>query len=566
MKKLRITLISLVVFILMTVIVVNMLLNGSKILKNFDIISFTNVDSKYVLKFERVPAAVKYKVEIIDEDGIKVYDNTTGKTSNDIELTNLEYNKEYSLMVYAYDAIGDYRPANKEYTFTWDEANIEDDASILLNNEDYKLHINGNLKKEKYKLRIEKDGKIIEEKILKDNDYIISSSYYKDSPTELLVSIIHNNKVIDSIKLYNKKNPISNIGVVSPKENSIVPIDDISLIMNGGENATSFLVQIYDGKNLIKESTTTKKHVIISKKLFEISKTYKIKVRAMYDNFSKETEVNFTMSDQEQLKPVYISNNWKHIKKGSKIVLSSPDKDATIYYTLNGENPESFGTQYKEPIVINNNVTLKTVAVSDKKHNSIIRTYDINITPKKDFIVYLSPSNQHGNMGVSETGYTNERDEMNDLTDYIAERLKSYGVKVYRNNSSGNINLWLRDSNYLGADLHLAIHSNASIDHTSYGVETWIHADNSNTYSLANIIQNNLVSIYPYKNLTGHNRGVKYANGALGEVNDNYLPFGILIEIAHHDYHDDALWIMQNKKLIGYNIADSILKYYQIIE
>lgn len=357
MKKLRITLISLVVFILMTVIVVNMLLNGSKILKNFDIISFTNVDSKYVLKFERVPAAVKYKVEIIDEDGIKVYDNTTGKTSNDIELTNLEYNKEYSLMVYAYDAIGDYRPANKEYTFTWDEANIEDDASILLNNEDYKLHINGNLKKEKYKLRIEKDGKIIEEKILKDNDYIISSSYYKDSPTELLVSIIHNNKVIDSIKLYNKKNPISNIGVVSPKENSIVPIDDISLIMNGGENATSFLVQIYDGKNLIKESTTTKKHVIISKKLFEISKTYKIKVRAMYDNFSKETEVNFTMSDQEQLKPVYISNNWKHIKKGSKIVLSSPDKDATIYYTLNGENPESFGTQYKEPIVINNNVS-----------------------------------------------------------------------------------------------------------------------------------------------------------------------------------------------------------------
>ena len=75
-----------------------------------------------------------------------------------------------------------------------------------------------------------------------------------------------------------------------------------------------------------------------------------------------------------------------------------------------------------------------------------------------------------------------------------------------------------------------------------------------------------MYGIYPDKDKAYADRGVKYANGALGEVNDNYLPFGILVEVAHHDYYEDALWIMQNKKLIGYNIADSILKYYQIIE
>ena len=60
------------------------------------------------------------------------------------------------------------------------------------------------------------------------------------------------------------------------------------------------------------------------------------------------------------------------------------------------------------------------------------------------------------------------------------------------------------------------------------------------------------------------NRGVKYAYGSLGEVNPNYVPFGILVEVAHHDYKDDAKWIVDNKEKIGNNIADSILEYFQI--
>ena len=53
------------------------------------------------------------------------------------------------------------------------------------------------------------------------------------------------------------------------------------------------------------------------------------------------------------------------------------------------------------------------------------------------------------------------------------------------------------------------------------------------------------------------NRGVKYSNGALGETR---MPkFGILVEVAHHDYLEDAKWIMDNKELIGNTIADSCL-------
>lgn len=325
------------------------------------------------------------------------------------------------------------------------------------------------------------------------------------------------------------------------------------------------IIKIYEKKNLIKTSETTKKKVILSKNLFKTSESYKIEITSVNEDYSKSASVNFIMSEKEQLKPVYISNNWTHIKKGSKITLACPDSSATIYYTTDGNNPESFGIPYTDAITINEDTVLKAVAVEENKANSVVNTFNVNVSEINELKVYISPSNQSKNYGVKEALYTNERDEMNDLSNYIIERLVSHGVKVKRNNSSGNINLWLRESNYYGANLHIAIHSNASVNHTAQGIETWIHSETSDTYSLANIIQNDLMSIYPYAS-DQTNRGVKYALGALGEVNDNYLPFGILVEVAHHDYYEDALWIMQNKKLIGYNIADSILKYYQIID
>ena len=153
---------------------------------------------------------------------------------------------------------------------------------------------------------------------------------------------------------------------------------------------------------------------------------------------------------------------------------------------------------------------------------------------------------------------------MNDLTDYIEKRLKFYGVITYRNNF-GDINRWTADSTYLGVDLHLAIHSNASEEHTAYGIETWVHEQTSNTYSLAQNIQNNLMNIYYNKEDELSNRGVKYANGSLAEVNPAYTPCGILLEVAHHDYVSDAKWIMENKEKIGNTIADTILKYFQIM-
>ena len=116
-KKIRIIIISIIVFIVATFTGVNMLLNGDAILKNFVIKSVTNNFTKFTVEYESVPAAEYYRIAIISADDRKVFETTSTDTKVDIELTNLINNKEYSLMVYAYDKLGDSRPAKEDYIF-----------------------------------------------------------------------------------------------------------------------------------------------------------------------------------------------------------------------------------------------------------------------------------------------------------------------------------------------------------------------------------------------------------------------------------------------------------------
>lgn len=564
-RSVRVLIVLIVVFIISTVIGVNLILKGDDILVNFDIVSLTNKGTTYTLEYESVKAALEYKIEIRSDENRKVFEKRTDKTSLDLELTNLTYGTKYYLMVYAYDVVGDYRPANKEIEFVWNEPSINN-TGIVINDKDYKLVFNGTFDNNSYYIKIFNGKNEILSNELKENEFVISKDLFKDKKIKLDVKIYNQDVVVDEISLYKGINPLTNVKITSIEEGKIYPLRSITLNYNGGDNASNYVINLYENDKLKLSKSVTKKNVVLDDELFLASTNYKLEVIAVLDKYKKKSSVSFITSDKEQLEPVYISNNWKQVRSGSKIELKAADKDAKIYYTLDGKSPESFGTLYTGPITIKKNVTLKTVAVKDEMINSIVKEYKINVREKEALKVYISPSNQSRNLGVSDVDYTNEMDEMNDVADYVIERLKSYGVKVYRNYPSGGINAWLRDSNYFGADVHLAIHSNASIDHKSYGIETWINNENSDTYSLGNIIQNNLMSIYPYKDREGADRGVKYANGALGECNDAYLPFGILVEVAHHDDYNDALWIMNNKKLIGYNLADSILEYYQIIE
>lgn len=566
MKKIFVKiLLLLLVFVVSTFVGVFIIMNSSNVLTIFTIKSVEHNYNNFEVKFDRVKAAVKYKIEILNDDGDIVYSVFTTDTDNKFILDNLEYNMSYSLMVYAYDSLGDYKPAKDAYVFVFNDPLFSGSNSLDLNNSEYNLQIDGDLSSNDYYLLIKRDDNILENNIIKSNTYSINLDYYKDMNTVLDLELICNGITIDNLSLYNGINPIGDIHITSPSNNTSLVYDDVILTYDGGDNASNYKINLYHDNDLISSTDTLKKKAKFSSSLFMGGSNYRIEVIASNGSYFKSDSVSFTMTNKIKMQPVYISNNPKYIKAGTKITLASPSEDATIYYTLNGDDPLTDGILYTGPITIDSNVILKCVATGDLKENSIIKEYDINVGNKSILSVYISPSNQGLNEGVHSTGFTTEKNEMNDIANYVVERLKSYGVIVYRNNPSGNINQWNKDANYLGVDMKLAIHSNASAKHTAYGTETWIDTENSETYSLANLIQNSITDLYPYKDRIGYNRGVKYANGEIGEANDSYVRFGMLVEVAYHDDYQDALFIMQNKKNIGYAMADAILKYYQII-
>lgn len=565
--KIRTILIALITLLIGSLATSYSIVNSDDFLKSFKITNLTNVNTKYHLEYEKTKNVTVYEVIIYDESSEIIFNEKTTENVVDFDLSNLRYDEKYKLVIYAYDKNGESISVKNPYEFTYTEPSFSKDNNLVLdNNEDYTLYIDGELNKDNknYQIRLYDNNVLIYKEEIKDNEYIIKQKYFNGLTQTLTAKLFDNDTEINSITLYSNTSPISDITIVSPQNDALLDYQDVPLTFTGGDNATEYILEIFKDDILIKEVSLNQNRAIISSEFFVKDNNYTFKIKAKYldyESYSKEATVSFKMKEKETLLPVYINKDSNYIKENSYITLNNPNNKGTIYYTLDGTDPNENSLVYENPILIKENTTIKTIIKEDKSYDSPISTYNLNIGNKTDYKVYLSPSNQDGNIGVKSVGYTNEEKEMNDLSNYIEKRLKDYNIKVYRNNPNGNINLWVADSRYYGADLHIAIHSNASTNHTSKGVETWINDQTSDTYSLANMIQSDLMNIY-YDKENG-NRGVKYSNGALGETR---MPkFGILVEVAHHDYLEDAKWIMDNKELIGNTIADSILKYFGII-
>lgn len=565
--KIRTILIALITLLIGSLATSYSIVNSDDFLKSFKITNLTNVNTKYHLEYEKTTNATVYEVIIYDESSEIIFNEKTTENVVDFDLNNLRYDEKYKLVIYAYDKNDESISVKNPYEFTYTEPSFSKDNNLVLdNNEDYTLYIDGELNKDNknYQIGLYDNNILIYKEEIKDNEYIIKQKYFNGLTQTLTVKLFDNDTEINSITLYSNTSPISDITIVSPQNDALLDYQDVPLTFTGGDNATEYILEIFKDDILIKEVSLNQNRAIISSEFFVKDNNYTFKIKAKYldyESYSKEATVSFKMKEKETLLPVYINKDSNYVKENSYITLNNPNNKGTIYYTLDGTDPNENSLVYENPILIKENTTIKTIIKEDKSYDSPVSTYSLNIGNKTDYKVYLSPSNQDGNLGVKSVGYTNEEKEMNDLSNYIEKRLKDYNIKVYRNNPNGNINLWVADSRYYGADLHIAIHSNASTNHTSKGIETWINDQTSDTYSLANMIQSDLMNIY-YDKENG-NRGVKYSNGALGETR---MPkFGILVEVAHHDYLEDAKWIMDNKELIGNTIADSILKYFGII-
>lgn len=87
---------------------------------------------------------------------------------------------------------------------------------------------------------------------------------------------------------------------------------------------------------------------------------------------------------------------------------------------------------------------------------------------------YLSPSDQTGNTGIN--GYGTEEAQMNALLDAITPHLARCGVRYHRASRDLGIDYRPAESDALGADYYLALHSNAGGGGAAYGPIAFYYA------------------------------------------------------------------------------------------
>lgn len=166
--------------------------------------------------------------------------------------------------------------------------------------------------------------------------------------------------------------------------------------------------------------------------------------------------------------------------------------------------------------------------------------------------IYLSPSSQHENPYAY--GGTNEAAQCMKIALAAAGALKRSGFEA----SVGGGTMYQRvpESNRWGADLHVAIHTNAANGKTT-GTRCYAWKTGGDGFRAAQAIFNVLAPITP-----GVSEGVFEQRGWY-EIKNTKAPCAY-IECEFHDVPETAKWIIEHTTEIGEAIAQGICNYYGV--
>lgn len=166
--------------------------------------------------------------------------------------------------------------------------------------------------------------------------------------------------------------------------------------------------------------------------------------------------------------------------------------------------------------------------------------------------IYLSPSSQKEN--PYSYGGTNEAEQCGNIAVAVGEALIRCGFDVRI--GGGTMYTRVPESNKWGADLHVAIHTNASNGKTT-GTRCYAWKKGGVGYGAAQAIFNVLAPLTP-----GTSEGV-YEQQTWYEIKNTKAPCAY-IECEFHDVASTAQWIVEHTKEIGNAIAKGICNFYGV--
>ena len=170
--------------------------------------------------------------------------------------------------------------------------------------------------------------------------------------------------------------------------------------------------------------------------------------------------------------------------------------------------------------------------------------------------IYISPSNQVGN--VYATGNTNEKVQCHKIAKACVDFLKKQGFDVM---CTYNLDMYerVKESNAFGADLHVAVHTNATAKHNvTGGTQILLYKTNGEHKKAGQAVLDRLAPITPGKSAE---RLIEMPS--FYEIN-SATGMTIYVEAEFHDTKEGSDFIINNTKAIGEAIAKGICDYYGV--
>ena len=170
--------------------------------------------------------------------------------------------------------------------------------------------------------------------------------------------------------------------------------------------------------------------------------------------------------------------------------------------------------------------------------------------------IYISPSNQKANTYA--TGSTNEREQCHKIAKACAAYLtkKGFNVKCTYND---DMYARVKESNAFGADLHVAIHTNATVKHNvTGGTQILLYSLTGERKRVGQAVLDRLAPLTPGKSAE-----------RLIEKPDFYeirAAKGVTVycECEFHDTRQGSDFIIKSTKQLGEAIAKGICDYYGV--
>ncbi len=514
--------------------------------------------------FDNIEAKV-FKLYVRTLYRVIAYETEITKEVNKINLAFPTHGDIYTIQVIAYNENNEKIYSSLERDFVWDTPTFDRKVDyIIKKGKDNSLKIIGEVEKN-YKVIYKHDKKTIAFSSIENNSIKYPNEIFDYDKQKITAYLMDGTNILDTKNIYINVEQIKTVRITSPIQYKEYVPGYMKVEFQGGENANFFELKIKHGDIVIDEKIITnrqKKEFIIDSDLLQEKSIYSFLLKARYDTYeelAKTSEVSIITRTKGYVYPVHTYND-VHVKNGGNIELGNVLKNVQIRFTLDGSEPSiNHGHLYESSIGIFGDTQVKAIAFNEYGITSVVSTFNYKLE-RKQIKIYVSPSVQDYNHGHKNSPYTTEKRVMNKLADILIPKLEAAGFVTYRNSPKKEMIEWFNEGRRNKIDFHLALHSNGSRNHDLAGVKAYIDVQTSKTYSLATILQEELMKVYPYKLNT--NNGVTYSYGALGETRDTAVAFGILLEIGYHDDYNDAVWIVNNLNEIADAITKALVRYY----